>query len=574
MESFSSAPTETVCTCLKKNELEKIKFGSLTDADTKVIFLRAEKTGGFWVGTESVMRRGRLLEGGNLELTRFAVANGDSPVWLTTSSGDGLTYFATPDSRFYLHHATLNESNSVLMDKPFVTLEKPIRTYSMEVDGTGRIWVGTNIGVVLIDQDKTISQPLAHQLDSRFGFEHSVSSDHGSSQLVFGGIRGILGIPNNLEIDHSVAPRMSWTGVTSDQERSNSEREVVLAGDTNSLILNYSVVDYFQPHMSSYRHKLEGFDKDWVETGSLNQTTYTNLRPGSYMFQVQGADSRGVWNLEGLRLKVTVLPPWWLAWWALCLYAALALLALTIFKRWYDSIVLRNLAVKHAREMTKAADLAIDELQNEIEIQDQILSSFSSRNLDLFALLQIRRSNNSPMNESRRDIVSDQNALACLENSLVAFEEDLQFSMGGYANELLALYLEEGRGYCQDVITIVDVSELPLGSLVASRLALTIHAFLEFLFQDFSERAHTAPVITISLKTPVRDTSIDHGWILLLSAEQVTWDDGTSVAFDRQISSISNRIWSDTISSPIITATTDCVRLSLEFPVDDVMSEH
>jgi signal transduction histidine kinase len=39
--------------------------------------------------------------------------------------------------------------------------------------------------------------------------------------------------------------------------------------------------------------------------------TYTNLDPAKYVFRVQGSNSDGVWNDEGVSLPIVIVPPWW-----------------------------------------------------------------------------------------------------------------------------------------------------------------------------------------------------------------------------------------------------------------------
>jgi signal transduction histidine kinase len=48
--------------------------------------------------------------------------------------------------------------------------------------------------------------------------------------------------------------------------------------------------------------------------------TYTNLNPARYVFRVQGSNSDGIWNEEGVSLPILITPPWWRTNWfrALC----------------------------------------------------------------------------------------------------------------------------------------------------------------------------------------------------------------------------------------------------------------
>jgi signal transduction histidine kinase len=56
--------------------------------------------------------------------------------------------------------------------------------------------------------------------------------------------------------------------------------------------------------------------------------TYTNLDPGKYVFRVQGSNSDGVWNEQGVSLAILITPPWWNTTWfrVLCSVLILALI--------------------------------------------------------------------------------------------------------------------------------------------------------------------------------------------------------------------------------------------------------
>ncbi|MCP3683642.1 MAG: response regulator, partial [bacterium] len=91
----------------------------------------------------------------------------------------------------------------------------------------------------------------------------------------------------------------------------------------------FSVLNYRQSDKNQFAYKLEGFDKDWVETDYRHRrVTYTDLSHGEYIFKVKGSNDDGYWNKDGASIKLTILPPPWLTWWAYSLYtlAALALI--------------------------------------------------------------------------------------------------------------------------------------------------------------------------------------------------------------------------------------------------------
>jgi len=60
---------------------------------------------------------------------------------------------------------------------------------------------------------------------------------------------------------------------------------------------------------------LENFDEDWIYCGTRHQATYTNLDPGTYVLRVKGDNGDGLWNEEGIAMKIIIVPPWWKSWW-------------------------------------------------------------------------------------------------------------------------------------------------------------------------------------------------------------------------------------------------------------------
>ena len=69
---------------------------------------------------------------------------------------------------------------------------------------------------------------------------------------------------------------------------------------------------FTQPNAIEYSYQLEGFDRDWQPTDAARRfASYTNLDPGAYTFRVKASNNDGVWNEEGVAVRLTVLPPWW-----------------------------------------------------------------------------------------------------------------------------------------------------------------------------------------------------------------------------------------------------------------------
>ena len=101
---------------------------------------------------------------------------------------------------------------------------------------------------------------------------------------------------------------------------------------TKSINLNYDQADfgfsfampvYYKSKDIEYFYRLSPYQKEWQSNGISNEFHYTNISPGSYIFEVKAKTADGVWNTKNASVNITVYPPWWKTWWAYSLYALL-----------------------------------------------------------------------------------------------------------------------------------------------------------------------------------------------------------------------------------------------------------
>ena len=61
-----------------------------------------------------------------------------------------------------------------------------------------------------------------------------------------------------------------------------------------------------------FKRVLNRIMRVWIRLG---------LPPGKYTLSVKGSNNHGVWNEDGLEVRIAVVPPWWQTWWARVGYA-------------------------------------------------------------------------------------------------------------------------------------------------------------------------------------------------------------------------------------------------------------
>ncbi|MFW5656525.1 MAG: two-component regulator propeller domain-containing protein [Bacteroidota bacterium] len=87
--------------------------------------------------------------------------------------------------------------------------------------------------------------------------------------------------------------------------------QLVLKESQNVIGFSFAALNYINYSKNQYAYKLEGFDKNWTNSGNRNTVTYTNLNPGDYVFKVKAANNDGVWSTNERTLAIKVLPPIW-----------------------------------------------------------------------------------------------------------------------------------------------------------------------------------------------------------------------------------------------------------------------
>jgi PAS domain S-box-containing protein len=103
---------------------------------------------------------------------------------------------------------------------------------------------------------------------------------------------------------------------------------IILRYDQSVFRFQFAALDFTAPQKNRYAYKLDNFDRDWQYADATRRfATYTNLDPGDYTFRVKASNNDGVWNEQGVALRIRILPPWWNTWWFRALSAA-ALFAL------------------------------------------------------------------------------------------------------------------------------------------------------------------------------------------------------------------------------------------------------
>ncbi|MBV8071342.1 MAG: hypothetical protein JO270_15645 [Acidobacteriaceae bacterium] len=211
----------------------------------------------------------------------------------------------------------------------------------IQEDAAGRLWLSTQKGISWFDPQTAIFR----NYDVSDGLQSNEFSDGcyegADGKIFFGGSNGFNAfLPENIRDNPYVPPVVITSfkifnkavpiGANSVLKKAIPYVDsLTLSYRDNIFSFEFASLSYANSHKNRYRYKLEGFEPHWNEVDSKQRlATYTNLDPGKYVFRVQGSNSDGVWNEQGVSLPILITPPWWDTNWfrALCAAIFLALL--------------------------------------------------------------------------------------------------------------------------------------------------------------------------------------------------------------------------------------------------------
>lgn len=155
-------------------------------------------------------------------------------------------------------------------------------------------------------------------------------------------------------------------------------------------------IGYASPWYSAaplrYQFYLQGYSRTWSEWNEAAQKEFTNLRQGEYTFRVRAMAPDGtVSSISDFRF--VVLPPWYLSWAAIALYALAFLLLLFAGRAWY-----RHKIRKHRRmvqdNMIRQQEVL---LKQEVEQNEQRVMKLKNEQLEQELASKSRELANSAM---------------------------------------------------------------------------------------------------------------------------------------------------------------------------------
>ena len=240
---------------------------------------------------------------------------GDSVLWLGTWSG---LY------KFHIISETLEKINeSIVPSSPVVEIQ---------IGKDGNLWLGTLTGLIRVDPGNNGSQHfnaanglLINHINWR------ASAQDNSGNMYFGTKAGLIYFdPENVVkymyipevvISRFLVDNQPWPIEKYSSQGSGGDYNIILPYNNNNLSFEFSGLSYVEQDRNQYMYRFSGLNEQWNSVDYKGRfTSYSNLSPGDYTFEVKASNFEGIWNPTPLRVNIHIRQIFWKSTFAIFLY--------------------------------------------------------------------------------------------------------------------------------------------------------------------------------------------------------------------------------------------------------------
>lgn len=228
--------------------------------------------------------------------------------------------------------------------------------YSILKDYNQTIWFATGNGLCRFDKadQRFHTYTVEDGLQSpEFNLRASFRSREG--EMFFGGMNGFNSFyPDSLKSNPhipvvAITSVYKITGGVKTYFNMETAGPVELGHHENNFTVEFAAMEFTNPAKNEYAYMLQGIDDDWIDIGTRNFVSFTNLPPGDYILRVKGSNNDGLWNENGVSIHIIVYPPWWKSYFAYGIYFLLLALLIWFYIRMRERQLVRQRRILEER---------------------------------------------------------------------------------------------------------------------------------------------------------------------------------------------------------------------------------
>ena len=348
-----------------------------------VLALTEDSHGDIWIGTDNGLS---LFEPLTRTFSTFAAdpdTLSSNMAWALHEDKKGTLWIGTQSGGLYAWDKSERAIRKETFAQYFDNVGLPSADiYAIRSDDSGAVWLSHNYGLSkLIPQSAKLQNfGLSDGLQAMdFNFASSYQDEAG--RVYFGGSQGFNIVDPKTTLTDRYKPPLVITELRVSNNikplirNDDGYERVVLDHNFQGATFSFSSLDYKNPAATKYRYRLDTY-LNWTNNQNNNEISFGSLPSGKTDLFVQGSNSDGVWNEEGIRLEIWVKRDPWFSWWAYTIYmlAILAVLAILILRQSRKA----QLAAERQHELELMVQARTDDMQKAIVAAEEANSAKSN----------------------------------------------------------------------------------------------------------------------------------------------------------------------------------------------------
>jgi signal transduction histidine kinase/ligand-binding sensor domain-containing protein/DNA-binding response OmpR family regulator len=342
--------------------------------------------------------------------------------------------------------------------------------YSIYEDHNGQLWISTCNGLSCFNPEKKLFYKYT-SYDGLPGNEFTKGAHFQDAQgmIYLAGINGATFFqPEDIHLrqqaskvaitglqvyNTTIRPGKEYEGKVILYQDITSTNHITLKYDERHFTFNFITFSYHAPQKNRFAYRLSDIDKEWIYTDEHSSASYSHLNPGTYLFEVKGCNSDGVWNEEPVKMTVTILPPFWASPVAYLVYMVLITILGTVIILWFK----RKNELKRVLMQERMYEESQKELYN---AKMKFYTNIS--------------------HELRTPVTLIVGLIEKLENS---------FKIEGDENKMLGIISKNAQILLRLINDLLDFRKIETGNMQLEQSPQEIAAFIRTICSFFEERA-------------------------------------------------------------------------------------
>lgn len=302
-------------------------------SNNRIRTLLIDKKENIWIGTQSGLNLINLddFDNNNYQIKHFffdnKVLSGDDILTLFQDKKNRI-WVGTKAKGLYLYNGKTFKQVNISVGNSAIT-----SIHSISEDLKNNLWLSSNYGIIKYNPSRN-SVIIYDQKDGLVSneFNDNALLQLDSHKFYFGGPLGVSYFDSDHIALNDYSPQVLLTNfkVKNEAVNVNDDQDILkknityaksltLSYDKANISIDFAIPNFINSTNNQYAYRLVGLENNWTTTTNT-EAAYTIQKPGTYLFEVKGANNDGVWNKTPTSLEIIVEPAPWRSWWAFLFY--------------------------------------------------------------------------------------------------------------------------------------------------------------------------------------------------------------------------------------------------------------